>query len=173
MPCGNWAFPRPEHLSPIDHALSLQAVSVVDPNLQTADAPISNHRFVERPLLAINIARLSLSAAGGEELPAERWLRWAGDALRQVLSRHEGQIVRDTGTGLVMSFEDAHHCLQAAFALSQLADSLNAQADGSRQLHLHAVAHLAQHPCGQKSRSTETCNRSGHSPPGPDPERFW
>lgn len=128
----------------------MQAVRVADPNLQTADTPISHHGLVERPLLAINIAKLSRSAAGGEALPAERWLRWAGSALRQVLSRHEGQIVRDTGTGLVMAFEDAHHCLQAAFALNQLADSLNAQADGSSQLHLHAVAHLAHLPCEQK-----------------------
>ncbi len=44
-----------------------------------------------------------------------------------------------------MAFENAHHCVQAAFALNQLADSLNARVDESRHLHLRTVAHLAHH----------------------------
>lgn len=95
--------------------------------------------------MAIDISGHDPDASSGEEVPAKQWLRWIGDADRRVLSHHGGQIVRNIGTGLLMAFENAHHCVQAAFALNQLADSLNARVDESRHLHLRTVAHLAHH----------------------------
>ena len=49
--------------------------------------------------------------------------RWAGEAHWQLLSFHKGHIVKRMNNGLMMEFADARSCLQAAFALGQLADS--------------------------------------------------
>ena len=58
----------------------------------------------------------------GEAL-VHRLRRWAGEAHWQLLSFHKGRIVKRMNNGLMMEFADARSCLQAAFALGQLADS--------------------------------------------------
>ena len=77
----------------------------------------------------------------GEAL-VHRLRRWAGEAHWQLLSFHKGHIVKRMNNGLMMEFADARSCLQAAFALGQLADS---RADASTRLRLRAGAHLANY----------------------------
>ena len=77
----------------------------------------------------------------GESL-VHRLRRWAGEAHWQLLSFHKGRIVKRMNNGLMMEFADARSCLQAAFALGQLADS---RADASKRLRLRAGAHLANY----------------------------
>ncbi len=74
---------------------------------------------------------------------------WAGQSQWQLLSFHKGHIVKRMGNGLMMEFADARSCLQAAFALGRLADSVGPQADSSKRPRLRAVAHLANYSQGQ------------------------
>jgi TolB-like protein len=78
-----------------------------------------------------------------------RLRRWAGDAYWQLLSHHKGHVVKQTSSGLMMEFADARSCLHAAFALNQLADSVNTRADEPKRLRLRTGAHLASYSRGQ------------------------
>lgn len=100
--------------------------------------------------MVMDMADRTPSAWGGGDPLVDRLQRWAGDAYWQLLSHHKGHIVKQTDHGLTMEFADARHCMQAAFALNQLADVLNARADESKQLQLRASAHLASYPRGQR-----------------------
>ena len=80
-------------------------------------------------------------SASGEAL-VHRLRQWVGEAHWQLLSFHKGHIVKRMNNGLMMEFADARSCLQAAFALGQLADS---QAEASKRLQLRAGAHLANY----------------------------
>jgi adenylate cyclase len=81
----------------------------------------------------------------GEAL-VHRLRRWAEEAHWQLLSFHKGRIVKRMNNGLMMEFADARSCLQAAFALGELADS---RANTSNRLRLRAGAHLANYSLGQ------------------------
>ncbi len=70
---------------------------------------------------------------------------WAGQAQWQLLSFHKGHIVKRMGHELMMEFADARSCLQAAFALAQLADSASPRAESSKRPQLRAGAHLANY----------------------------
>jgi TolB-like protein len=85
----------------------------------------------------------------GDDALVHRLRRWAGDAYWQLLSHHKGHVVRQTSSGLMMEFADARSCLHAAFALNQLADSVNARSDEPKRLRLRAGAHLASYSRGQ------------------------
>ena len=85
-----------------------------------------------------------------------RLRRWAGEAQWQLLSFHKGRIVKRMNNGLMMEFADARSCLQAAFALGQLADSASPRADASKRLRLRAGAHLANYSQGQDESSART-----------------
>ena len=61
--------------------------------------------------------------------------QWAAQAQWQLLSFHKGRIVRRMNNGLMMEFADARSCLQAAFALGQLAGPASPR----------AAAHLANY----------------------------
>lgn len=100
--------------------------------------------------MAMDVADSTPGVWGGTDPLVERLQHWAGDAYWQLLSHHKGHVVRQTHQGLMMEFADARHCVQAAFALNQLADALNARADASKQLQLRAGAHLASYGHGQR-----------------------
>jgi adenylate cyclase len=118
--------------------------------MNAADTTIPSSRVEERPLMVMDMADNPPVAWGGADPLMDRLQRWAGDAYWQLLSHHKGHIVRQTHQGLMMEFADARHCVQAAFALNQLADALNARADASKHLHLRAGAHLACYGLGQR-----------------------
>lgn len=116
--------------------------------MNAANTTLPSSRVEERPLMAMDMADSTPGAWGGTDPLMDRLQRWAGDAYWQLLSHHKGHIVRQTSHGLMMEFADARHCVQAAFALNQLADALNARADASKQLQLRAGAHLASYGRG-------------------------
>jgi adenylate cyclase len=118
--------------------------------MNAADTTLPSTRVEERPLMVMDMADNTPGAWGGSGPLMDRLQRWAGDAYWQLLSHHKGHIVRQTNHGLMMEFADARHCVQAAFALNQLADALNARADASNQLQLRAGAHLASYGRGQR-----------------------
>ncbi len=113
--------------------------------MNAADTTLSSPRVEERPLMAMDMAGSTPGTWSGADPLMDRLQRWAGDAYWQLLSHHKGHIVRQTSHGLMMEFADARHCVQAAFALNQLAEALNARAEASKQLHLRAGAHLARY----------------------------
>ncbi len=117
--------------------------------MSAADTTFPSSRIEERPLMAMDIADNTTGTWGGTDPLMDRLQQWAGDAYWQLLSHHKGHIVRQTNHGLMMEFADARHCVQAAFALNQLADALNGRTDASKHLQLRAGAHLASYGHGQ------------------------
>ncbi len=111
--------------------------------MRAAEAIPPALHFEERPLLAMRMVEPGPGAKGGRHVLLERWRRWAGDAHWLLLSHHKGHVVQQMGQVLLMEFTDARHCLRAAFALHQLADSMNVGTDDSLRLRLRAAAHLA------------------------------
>jgi adenylate cyclase len=98
----------------------------------------------------INMAEPGSDAWGGHHTLLERWRRWTGHAHWLLLSHHQGHIVQQMDQLLLMEFADPRRCLPAAFALHQLADSMNADADANQRLRLRAAAHLTGHSPGER-----------------------
>ncbi len=119
--------------------------------MNAADAAtLHSFQVEERPLMAMEMVDNTQGAWGEADPLVDRLKRWAGDAYWQLLSHHKGHVVRQTNHGLMMEFADARHCVQAAFALNQLADAVNARANASKRLQLRAGAHLASYGLGQR-----------------------
>ncbi|MES2937584.1 MAG: tetratricopeptide repeat protein [Pseudomonadota bacterium] len=108
--------------------------------MSETDIPLSFAKSKERPLMVMGLAEGD-EPSGAEDTRAHRLERLAEQAHWQLLSFHKGRIVRRVDNGLMMEFADARSCLQAAFALGQLADSATP--------HLRAAAHLASYSQGQ------------------------
>lgn len=119
--------------------------------MSATDFSFSGPRVEERPLMAMDLADGSSSVRDGGGPLVNRLQRWAGDAYWQLLSHHKGHVVQQTSHGLTMEFADARHCVQAAFALNQLAETLNARASEPEQLRLRTGAHLAGYGRGQRT----------------------
>ena len=92
--------------------------------------------------MVMDVADWDQRVSDSGEALVHRLRQWAGEAQWQLLSFHKGRIVKRMNNGLMMEFADARSCLQAAFALGQLADS---RADASKRLRLRAGAHLANY----------------------------
>lgn len=118
--------------------------------MRAADARFSGDAFDVRPLMVMDMVEHNLSDWGRTHGLTHRWRRWTGEAYWQVLSQHKGHMVRHMGSGLMMEFTDARHCVQAAFALNELAQSLNARADEASRLQLRTAAHLARYARGER-----------------------
>ena len=103
----------------------------------------------QRPLMVVDVADWDQRASKGGDGLQQRLQRWVEQAQWQLLSSHKGRIVKQMDDGLMMEFADARSCLQAAFALGQLADSEGPRADASRPLRLRAGAHLANYSQGR------------------------
>jgi adenylate cyclase len=100
----------------------------------------------ERPLMVMDVADWDRCMWERGDAVLDRLRRWAGQAQSQLLSFHKGHIIKRMNNGLMIEFADARSCLQAAFALGQLADSASSRADSPKRLRLRAGAHLAHYP---------------------------
>ncbi|MBA2675660.1 hypothetical protein [Ramlibacter sp.] len=102
-----------------------------------------------RPLMVMDVADWDqcLSDSGG--VLRNRLEGWAREAKWQLLAFHKGHIVKRMDNGLMMEFADARSCLQAAFALGELAESAGPRANISKRLQLRTAAHLASYARGE------------------------
>lgn len=119
--------------------------------MSAIDAPLSGSRIEERPLMVMTMSDRRQRQWERSDLLVDRLRRWAGDAYWQLLAHHKGHVVQQVGNGLMMEFADARQCVQAAFALNRLADTLNARAQAGERLRLRAAAHLASYPDGLRA----------------------
>lgn len=97
--------------------------------------------------MVMDMADWAPGMGDGSDALTQRLERWAGQAQWQLLSFHKGRIVKRMNNGVMMEFADARSCLQAAFALGELADSAGSRADHS-PLRWRAGAHLASYTQG-------------------------
>lgn len=109
--------------------------------MSATEIPILFAKCKGRPLMLMEMTAQERRRAGSDDA-RRRLERWAEHAHWQLLSFHKGRIVKQMGHGLLMEFADARSCLQAAFALPQLAHS---RTGSSQRLHMRAAAHLADH----------------------------
>jgi adenylate cyclase len=117
--------------------------------MSATEIPSSFARRKQRPLMVMNLVDGDQRASESGDGLQQRLQRWVEQAQWQLLSSHKGRIVKQMDNGLMMEFADARSCLQAAFALGQVADSASPRAGSSRRLRLRAGAHLADYPQGR------------------------
>ncbi len=114
-----------------------------------SETPVLLTKGRERTLMVMVIADCDQRRMGSGDALL-RWLQgWTAQAHWQLLSFHKGHIVKRMHNGLMMEFADARSCLQAAFALGQLADSVGRRAGSFKRPRLRAGAHLANYSQGQ------------------------
>lgn len=110
--------------------------------MSPTEFPLSFAKSKNRPLMVMDMADWG-HTQGSSDAALHRLERWTDQAYWQLLSSHKGRIVKRVGNGLMMEFADARSCLQAAFALSEAADSAG-RTEGTR-LRWRAGAHLANY----------------------------
>lgn len=118
------------------------------------DTPLTLSKREQHPLMVMDITNWNESVwDDGDALlnRLQQLRRWTGDVHWQLLSHHKGHIVKPVNMGLMMEFADARDCLQAAFALSRLADATGPGGGDAERLRLRAGAHLATYSRGQNA----------------------
>lgn len=117
--------------------------------MMSAETRLTVGRLEARPLLVMSMAVPPQASASALAALRERWQRWATDAQWQLPAGHQGQVLRRSAHHLWMAFSEPRQCLQAAFALNQLAETLNTQAGAAPLLKLRSAAMLARYFRGE------------------------
>jgi adenylate cyclase len=130
-----------------------------EPSASTAGEPISTPASPaefsidalsprqQRAVLVCDVVESVRWMEHDEDNAITRWSQFAAKVRASIAPEHQGRVVKSTGDGLMIEFEQAPQAVAAAHALQKLAQEGNqrhAPQDPERQMHLRIGIHQAQ-----------------------------
>lgn len=94
-------------------------------------------------LLVLDVVESVRLMEQDESGAVERWQKFVGHVVREVLPKYTGRMVKSLGDGLMLEFDTAQRAVAAAFAILRYSKELNGNLSAARMMQLRLGAHVA------------------------------
>jgi class 3 adenylate cyclase len=155
----------------VDRQIQLTAIDVIASALEPVLPDLGSRLSSPDGAVTLMLSDIADASAAAEQLGAERWealLRDHHALVEQLVSHHDGQIVRREADGFFASFNSAHAALHAAVELQRTFTGV--AAGGERELALRVGLHsgfVISNPEQLMGRNVVLAARiAGHAKPG-------
>jgi class 3 adenylate cyclase len=155
----------------VDRQIQLTAIDVIASALEPVLPDLGSRLSSPDGAVTLMLSDIADASAAAEQLGAERWealLRDHHALVEQLVSHHDGQIVKRESDGFFASFNSAHAALHAAVELQRIFTGV--AAGGERELALRVGLHsgfVISNPEQLMGRNVVLAARiAGHAKPG-------